>query len=164
MAGQGHEAGHRLLAREPAPAAEARALGFSEAAVRITRLRLVDDAAFALHRTFVPAAVLDRLGDPEAPRFSLYAALETAGLAVVRAEERVGARLAKPAEADLLGLPAPAALIAVLRRGRTAGGRLVEATDAVHPGDRYGFEIQLARGFGTPPHRLVPAAEEETRS
>ena len=161
VARQGHEAGHRFLAQEPVPAAEARALGFSEAAVRLVRLRLVDGVALALHRTLVPAAVVDRLGDPAAPGFSLYAALETAGLAVVRAEEHVGARLARSAEADLLGLPAPAALIAVLRRGRTGGGRLVEATDAVHSGDCYSFEIELARGHGTAPHRLVPAVEEE---
>jgi GntR family transcriptional regulator len=163
---QGHHATQRLLAREQAPVALARALGLTEPATRLARLRLVDGAPYAIHVTLVPSALVERwaalaearLRDPSHEDFSLYGAFDAVGCPVERATETVSARLARPEETDLLGIQPPQALVEVLRRGFDANGRLIEATEAVYLSDQYRFEMELVRGAAPgSPHRLNPA-------
>lgn len=162
---QGHRASQRLVAREPAPIALARASGLTEPATRLVRLRFVDGVACAIHVSLVPAALLDllpeedlaRLSDPKGSDFSLYQAFDRLGCPVEQAREHVAARLARDDEARLLGLAGPEALMVVVRRSFDAQERLIEVSEAVYIASRYGFDLELIRDAArTVPHRLIP--------
>ena len=88
---------------------------------------------------------------------------------MVRAEERVTARLANETEARLLEIDRPAAVIVVFRRSFDASDTLVEAVEAVHHSEFYTYDINLVRGPSAEPagrldrvHSFEAAANRQT--
>ncbi|MEU9988662.1 UTRA domain-containing protein [Streptomyces sp. NPDC048045] len=62
--------------------------------------------------------------------------LSTVGIEIDRVEERFTAREPTPQEARELGLPAGAAVILLRKTSYDTGGRVVDVSDVVLPGDR----------------------------
>ena len=164
---QGRRSGQAVLSFRPASDEEARAYGVSEASMLLERLRYVDGAPCAIHRSLVPQRLFDAMPPNAVGRllqggetdFSLYAALEASGVVFERGHERVSARLAVHGEADALGLAMPAALIVVVRQSHGEDGRMIEATEAVYPSEFYTYEVDLLRGSDlAAAHRLRVAS------
>jgi GntR family transcriptional regulator len=150
----GLRAGQRVLSFREATRDEVRAFGAAEPSVRLERMRFVDGVPCALHCSILPQRIFDALpaeavGSLLRGRendFSLYAALEAAGIRFEHGEERVSGRLARAEEAELLHLETPAALIVVVRQTYDSDGRWVEATEALYPAGFYTYEVELRRG------------------
>ncbi len=149
---EGRDATQQVLKMEPAADALAREFLCDVPAVSLERLRFVNGVACAYHHSVIPERIARRvpgLMGGEAlsdPHFSLYDSFERVGCGVVRADERVTARLASEAEALLLEIELPAAVIVVFRRSYDASGNLVEAVEAVHHSEYYTYDMRLLRG------------------
>ena len=149
---EGRNPTQKVLTIGPADNALAREFHCELPAISLERLRFVDGRPCAYHHSLIPEriarqvpALLDGKG-PSDPHFSLYDGFERAGCGVVRAEERVTARLANAMEMHLLEIDGPAAVIVVFRRSFDATGTLVEAVEAVHHSEFYTYDINLVRG------------------
>lgn len=168
---QGRTPTHRILGFSLLSAAEAQQYGCSGPAVRLSRLRLVDDTPWALHHSVVPDLVAERVPALtergvellHAADFSLYQAMEDVGIHVDHAEELLRARTATPEEAALLGVPAGTALMGINRRAYDAAGRIVELVETSYVGDSYSYETRLTRDRGVAsmvlPHQFARPAD-----
>lgn len=147
----GREATQQVLKLEAADDALAREFLTERPAISLERLRFVNGVPCAYHHSLIPERIARQVpglsgGETSLdPHFSLYDSLERAGHAVVRADERVTARLASPPEARLLNIDPPAAVIVVFRRSYDAADNLVEAVEAVHHSEYYTYDMKLAR-------------------
>lgn len=153
---QGRTPSHRILAVTRLSAAEAQQYGCGTAALRLSRLRLVDGSPWAIHNSVVPEQVASRISalTPDgaellhAADFSLHQSMEDAGIIVDQAEELLRARAATPEEAALLGVPSGTPLMAINRRAFDASGRIIELVETSYVGDSYSYETKLTRDRG----------------
>lgn len=178
VAAHGKQATQRIMSLDVATDAQCRSVGCFEPAIRLTRLRLVDGVTSSIHTALVPQSVIDaippdhaaRLRDATVTDFSLYAALEAAGIQITRAVETVTSRLAQTTEATALSIEMPAAVMVVNRRSTDAAGRLIEVTEAVYQSGYYTYEVPLERGAShatpfqitTPPPPTSDSQEDQT--
>lgn len=168
---QGRTPSHRILAVTQLSAAEARQYGCGTAALRLSRLRLVDATPWAIHNSVVPDHIASRIpaltvegGERlHAADFSLHQSMEDAGIVADHAEELLRARAATAEEAALLGVPSGTALMAINRRAFDASGRIVELVETSYVGDSYSYETRLTRDRGvtsmTSPHQFERPAD-----
>jgi GntR family transcriptional regulator len=123
-----------------------------EPLVGIERLRTVEGAPVGLHRTLLPADVVEAVGLDErtaaGERFSLYAALRAAGVHLSSGDETFRAINGDGRDAELLGVEEGTALIEIVRNSRDVDGRLVEVVRARYLGSHYLYRIAFAP---TPP-------------
>ncbi len=137
-------------------------------AVYLDRIRSIEGAPCAVHRSIIPGAVagkVEALHDLEDaarsdPGFSLYRALEAAGFRVVEAQERITSRLAGQEDARHMGVEATAPVMVVFRRSYDATGRLVEAVEAVYLSEVYCYDVRLV----APPSVVPTDSGIQTRS
>jgi GntR family transcriptional regulator len=150
---QGRVPSQKVLEVQSLSRAQALQYGCNTAAIKLSRLRLVDDVPWAIHRSIIPSTVVAKVPalQPQgaeilaAPGFSLYQAMDEAGIVVDHAEEILRARTATAAEAELLGIAENDALMAIHRKGFDAAGRLLEMMEADYVGESYSYEVKLAR-------------------
>lgn len=118
------------------------ALGLSngEKVARFVRVRLADDTPLAVERASIAGHVLP---DPEAVGSSLYAALDARGMRPVRALQHLRAVAVNEVDAALLGIEPGSPVMATMRYGYLADGRVVEFTRSVYRGDRYDFVAEM---------------------
>lgn len=139
------------------------ALPVGTTVVVVRRLRTVDGAPAALHRTAVPRALADRIGLDEramaAPDASFYGLCAAAGVELATADEQLRACNATSEQASLLGIDPRDAVLHVRRITRAASGELVEAVDAHYVGALYDYRVGLSRGSSARSHR----EDRETR-
>jgi GntR family transcriptional regulator len=168
---QGHLASHRVLAVKSLLPGEAQQYGCGTAAIRLSRLRLVDGTPWAIHHSVIPEQIASRI--PALNRdgaeqlhdesFSLHQAMEDARILVDHAEELLRARAATPEEAALLGVPSGTALMAINRRAFDASGRIVELVETSYVGETYSYETRLTRERGiasmASPHQFLKPAD-----
>ncbi|MEM8815278.1 MAG: GntR family transcriptional regulator [Pseudomonadota bacterium] len=152
---QGRKPTHKIVARRQLTRAEAMQYGSDEPAYLLHRIRLVDDAPWAVHRSLVPLSVASQVpafdSDTailEQQNFSLYEALSQAGFTIDHADEAVNARLATEEEAKLLAIDLPAAVMSVHRKSYDPNGRVLELIEAVYLGDCYTYDARLVRAHG----------------
>jgi GntR family transcriptional regulator len=110
---------------------------------RLGRLRIADENPLAIERASISA---EFLSNPESVGHSLYAALEARGVRPVRAIQRISARTVKDPEADLLGVAAGSAGLAIERISYLPSGKVVELTRSLYRGDAYDFVAELTLG------------------
>jgi GntR family transcriptional regulator len=127
---------------------------------------MVDDLPTAIHRSALPAALVERIGLTREiaanPQFSLYARLERSGLVVERAVERLRARSASTGETGLLDLEAGGAVMEVRRRSYASDGSLLDVVDAVYDARRYSYEARILRGHDKGSAASTNEADKET--
>jgi GntR family transcriptional regulator len=171
---QGRVPSHRILGLTPLTRAQAQQYGCGSTALKILRLRLVDDTPWAIHMCVIPDAVVAKVPALQASGsallhaadFSLYQAMEDAGLVVDHAEEVLRARTATADEAKLLRVAPHAALMTIHRKGFDEAGRILELMESSYVGDSYTYETRLTRHRGraglVAPHQFSAPRRKET--
>jgi GntR family transcriptional regulator len=135
----------RVAAPLRAPAAVAARLGTDDT-VYLERLRYLDDEPLSLDRTYLAGDVgRPLLGADLAGRDVFALVEETAGVRLGTADLDVRAATADAHTARLLGVPAGAAVFAIERLSRAAGGRPVDLEYLVVRGDRLTLHAALDR-------------------
>ena len=146
---QGRTASHRLLSFGSADWREG--LPYPEEAVLIgmDRLRFVDGAPAAIHRSVMDKKLADRIGLTRsvatAPGFSLYRLFDRSGLVIERGVETLRARAATAKEARLLNMTDSPVVMAVHRETFGRGGMLLDVVDAVYDSRRYSYQAEIRR-------------------
>jgi GntR family transcriptional regulator len=146
---QRRTASHRLLSfrstdwREGLPYPEEAAL------IALDRLRLVDGAPAAIHRSVIARKVAERIGLTRsvaaAPGFSLYRLFDRSGLVIERGVETLRARAATAVEARLLNIADVPVVMAVRRETFGPDGMLLDVVDAVYDARRYSYQAEIRR-------------------
>lgn len=135
------------VSTEFAGAAVGSKLSLSPAAevARIRRVRLADGAPVCLETVHLDASRVQGLLDRELTG-SLYDLLASRyGTVVSRAEQRIGATVLEPDDAELLDVAAFSAALVVERRTIDQHQRPVEFTRSLYRADRYSFLIDIER-------------------
>jgi GntR family transcriptional regulator len=130
--------------------------------VRIRRLRKADGLALVVETSLLPHAPFPGLLQRIADDVSLYSVLEESyGVRMTSAEVTLEAALADEAEARVLGLPHPTAVLRVEQTTFTGDGRPMELSRSSYRGDGYRFHAILHRSENplreTGPRGLHPA-------
>lgn len=145
----GRRATHKLLAYEPSPWEDGLPYPEETPLLLLDRLRFVDGAAVARHRSLLSAELAAATGlsraIASATDFSLYRFLEGRGLTVATATERLVARAASEEERALLDLAVDAVVVAVTRHSFAADGAALDAVSATYDARRYSYEARLVR-------------------
>ncbi|MFU8875380.1 GntR family transcriptional regulator [Micromonospora sp. SL4-19] len=133
------------LATVDCPAAVASALGVAAGSPvqHLRRLRFADGEPLAVMENWLP---LDRarLTLDALQASGLYAILRTAGLRVRSAHQRIGARAATTAEAQMLGERRGAPLLTMARTAYDDQGRHLEHGEHIYRASRYALEVTVA--------------------
>ncbi len=137
-----------VLLPAPAHVADALELPEDEPVYKLRRLRVVDQTPLSVQTVYLPAALCPNLPENNLSG-SLYQLLEGRyGLTLWTGRETLRARAATAEEAELLDMPAGAAVMYAERVTYGADGRAVEYLEAVWRGDRYDFKVALTRPAG----------------
>jgi GntR family transcriptional regulator len=110
---------------------------------RVYRIRLSDTVPLALETCYIPhkyRSVLDR----DLTRDSLHQALKDLGAVPHRATGFLTARIATPAECDLLDQDPPAALLVESRLVSDPAGAVIESTETAYLGSRWAIDTAAA--------------------
>ena len=146
---QGRTASHRLLSFGSADWREGLPYPEEAALIGMDRLRLVDGAPAAIHRSVIDKKLADRIGLTRsvatAPGFSLYRLFDRSGLVIERGVETLRARAATTKEARLLNITDSPVVMAVHRETFGRGGMLLDVVDAVYDSRRYSYQAEIRR-------------------
>ena len=152
---QGRSSTQQLLSERELSRTEALQFGCGEPALELSRIRYVDDAPLAIHRSVIPLAVAEKVTDlygpgrkTSDPHFSLYKCFAKAGIIIDHADETLNVRLATAEEAGMLDIALPAAVMMIHRNSFDPSGRHVEAIEAIYLGESYTYETRLVRTDG----------------
>ena len=111
----------------------------------LDRLRMLNGVAVALDTTRVPLSCAPELPTIDFRTASLYAVLDTAGTALVRADYTTEAVAADAEQARNLGVTPGSPLLLARTTSYDASDRMVELGETVYRSDRYRFRASLVR-------------------
>lgn len=109
--------------------------------IRVRRLRLADDVPLAILTNYLPAGLA--LSREVLAQRSLYATLQSLGVNLKLAHQRISARLMSDDEAELLDEEVPAACLTVDRITYDDTGRFVEFGRHVYRAAQYSIQSNL---------------------
>jgi GntR family transcriptional regulator len=145
----GHAATHKVLAFRPVEWSPGLPYSPETPLIMFDRLRFVDGAAVARHRSTLSAELTERIGLTEEvaaqPDFSLYRHFEDHGLTVATANEKLVARLASGEERTLLDLADDTVVFSVSRHTYSYEGTPLDSVQAVYDARHYSYEARLTR-------------------
>lgn len=119
--------------------------------VFLSRLRLVDGKPAAIERAYLPHAFCHGILEHNFEVDSLYDVLATQyNMKPDHAEQEIGAEIATPRVAELMGLEHPAAVLVIHRETRTADGRVIEYVESEFRADRFRFYTNLKASASSP--------------
>ncbi len=118
-------------------------LSEGEDLIRIHRLRTADEEPMCLETSYLPKSYVPWLPEEDLESGSLYRALESRGIELVRAEEHLEATVVWETESELLTVPAGYPALLIERTTYTEGGRPIEYVKSLYRGDRYRFTAML---------------------
>jgi GntR family transcriptional regulator len=129
-------------------------LAGGEDLIRVHRLRTADEEPMCLETSYLPKSHVPWLLEEDLEAGSLYRALESNGIELVRAEEHLEATVVWETESELLTVPAGYPALLIERTTYTEGGTPIEYVKSLYRGDRYRFTATLfkrkARKEGLP--------------
>lgn len=131
----------------PAGARIGYALGLSpaEKVVHIRRVRTADDAPMCVEDSYLPEMYVPGLVD-RLENASLYRVLaDQFSLRLERADQVIRVTVLEPPIAAELQVPAFSPAFLVTRTGYDERGRAVEFAESLYRGDRYSYELSVAR-------------------
>jgi len=131
----------------PATLDEAEALGIVPGMplFHLDRVRSLGEMPIATDNSRVPAELVPGIADVDFRASSLYAVLETAGVAPARAEATIEARSADVVLAGELGIEPGAPILVMHERVHTADDRPVLLSEIRYAGDRYRLRTLFVR-------------------
>ncbi len=118
-------------------------LSGEEDLIRINRLRTADEEPMCLETTYLPKNHVPWLLEEDLESGSLYRALESHGIELVRAEEHLEATVVWDTESELLTVPAGNPALLIERTTYTEGDKPIEYVKSLYRGDRYRFTAML---------------------
>ncbi len=128
-------------------------------AIRIDRLRSVEDQVLLFVQTYIPYDLCPELLDADLSNMSLYSFLRDAcGLSVASGRRTVEATSAHPPISTLLEVRKGAPLLKIESVSYLADGRPLEYYEAWHRGDRSKFEIEMIGASSQAPGRTLQVA------
>lgn len=122
--------------------AEALGVPVGSPTVHITRLRSADGVPLAILDNVLPGDFVD-LDLDALNQYGLYQLLRARGVTMRVAKQRIGAREATAAEAELLDVPRGRAVLTMSRTAFDNSGRAVEFGQHCYRPDLYSFEVTL---------------------
>lgn len=131
----------------PSPlVAEKLELGPCEDVIVLRRLRVVDDAPLSLDLTYVPYRLVPQLLTEDLANQSLYALIEDKyGLRIASGHRTIEAMRADAETAALLQIEEGDAVLLLTSVSYLDNGQAIEYFEAVHPGNRSRFEVDVVR-------------------
>ena len=132
---------HEVVAADPA-VATALSVPVGSDVARIRRLRLADDVPVAVLENHLPLEVA-QLSTAELAEHGLYQLLRDRGVTMKVAEQRIGARAATDAEAELLEIEPRDPVLTMTRTAYDDSGRAVEVGTHCYRPDLYSFSLTL---------------------
>jgi len=145
--------GHVLeaeMALPPTSIRDALKLRPGDVAHHSKHIRMRDGDAFGLIETWVPRDIGARITQADIEAKPMLLLLEDLGARPTWATQAIGAKVASPEEARLLGLSAGAPLVRLQRLVHDATDRAVEHLVALYRGDRYEYRTVLRRDAAGP--------------
>lgn len=146
---RGLQATSRVLCSHVRPATleESEVFGIAPGAnvFELDRLRMLDGVAVALDHSRIPVAFAPGLPTIDFGSASLYAALDTAGAGLVRADYTTEAVAAGADQARQLGVTSGSPLLLATTTSYDASDRVVELSETAYRSDRYRFRATLVR-------------------
>jgi GntR family transcriptional regulator len=120
------------------PTAARLELSPGDPALRVTRVRLVDDEPIAIEHLELPADLVPGLQASDMESGNFYQLLRARfGIGVAEAVQSIEPSFTNPEQAELLDVPVYSPLLQIERTTRDNTGRVVEVTRSVYRGDRY---------------------------
>jgi GntR family transcriptional regulator len=127
-----------------APLGRRLAISPGETVVRISRLRLADEAPMALETLHVPRSVAPDLTGDLLAGASFYELLHSRyGVVLAGGRQTIEATVTDPVESEILEVPLHSPAFLFERVSRAVDGRVVEFVRSVYRGDRYQFTLDL---------------------
>lgn len=119
--------------------------------VFLNRLREVDQKPAAIERAYLPHEFCLGILEHDFSKESLYDVLAAQyNMKPDHAEQEIGAELATPQVAKLMGLEQPASVLVIRRETRTADGRVIEYVESEFRADRFRFYTNLKASAFSP--------------
>ena len=113
---------------------------------QLKRLRLADDTPIAIEHAFYPPDIGLELEKRDLTSIIMYSVFEDElGLAIKEARQTIGASLAEPTSAKLLGVKAGSPLLSIERLTLSKDGRALELLRSVYLPDYFRLSISLTR-------------------
>jgi GntR family transcriptional regulator len=113
---------------------------------QLKRLRLADDTPIAIEHAFYPPDIGLELEKRDLTSIIMYSVFEDElGLAIKEARQTIGASLADPTSAKLLGVKAGSPLLSIERLTLAKDGRPLELLRSVYLPDYFRLSISLTR-------------------
>lgn len=113
---------------------------------RVSHLRMLHQSPLGQVINWVPEDIARRVPPPSPTRAPTFALLEQAGIRIGDSHQEIGAELASPKMARLLGIATGAPLVTIERVVFDSTGRGVERTLARYRADRYRYRMAMRRG------------------
>ncbi len=133
----------RVVRKTPPKVYESLRLPEDSALIRVHRLRLADGEPMCIETSHLPHPEFPWLLHEDLESGSLYQILESRGVDLRRAEQRLEAGVARGREAKLLTIPPGAPVLHIERVTYTDGNRPIEYVRSIYRGDRYQFSMVL---------------------
>jgi GntR family transcriptional regulator len=148
MRARGVEPGSRVVCKEIVPAVESVAgrlgIAASEPVFFLKRIRYADDEPLAIESVYVGFEGCEVLVEEDFENQSLYGTLATrCGIRPYQAEQELEAAIARPREAEWLGIEPGAPVMLIHRITYDADLEPIEFVKSVHRGDKYRFVTKL---------------------
>jgi GntR family transcriptional regulator len=119
--------------------------------VFLNRLREVDQKPAAIERAYLPHEFCHGILEHDFSKESLYDVLAVQyNMKPDHAEQEIGAEIATPQVAKLMGLSLPASVLVIRRETRTADGRVIEYVESEFRADRFRFYTNLKASAFSP--------------
>ncbi|MDO7785701.1 GntR family transcriptional regulator [Desulforamulus aquiferis] len=115
----------------------------------IERLRFADGEPIAIERTYYPMEIGQKLAEHDLNEVTLYSLLESIGVSLNEAEQKITAAVASEEDHKLLGIPASASILLVERLTTDPQGNIVEYNHSTYRADKYAFCIKMSRKSGS---------------
>jgi GntR family transcriptional regulator len=111
----------------------------------------VDGKPAAIERAYLPHVFCHGILEHDFGVESLYDVLATQyNMKPDHAEQEIGAEIATPQVAEIMGLEHPAAVLVIRRETRTADGRVIEYVESEFRSDRFRFYTNLKASASSP--------------
>ncbi len=155
MAQRGKVVGSRVLEAKIVPAdpllTRVLRVQLGAEVVFLNRLRLVDGKPAAIERAYLPHAFCLGILEHDFGMESLYDVLASQyNMKPDHAEQEIGAEIATPQVAEIMGMDQPAAVLVIHRETRTADGRVIEYVESEFRADRFRFYTNLKASASSP--------------
>jgi len=134
-----------LVEPAPAPVAEELHTPTGDPVLHLERLRLAGGEPLAILRNWLPGDLISP-SDDDLEQQGLYQLIRARGIHMRIARQRIGARGATEAEAELLGQRVDSPLLTMERTTYDDQGRVVEYGSHVYRAETYNFEVTLVEG------------------